>query len=111
MTVKLPSRRASTLSQCADSQIRAKRQHSLYYGSAGTAIMRGFPFWVKMESGKVVEQFREDELKDPPSPVGNFVDCALGRGRPEIDGEMAVHVVEIINAAAQSAREGRAIAI
>jgi len=109
LTLRLDNGAHATLSQCADSQIRAKRQHSLYYGSAGTAVARGFPFRVKMESGNAVEQFREDELRDPPSPVGNFVDCALGRGGPEIDGEMAVHVVEIINAATQSAREGRAI--
>ena len=101
----------ATVSQCADSQIRAKRQHRLYYGRAGTAMLRGFPFWVELECGPLVERFREDELQDPPSPVGNFIDCALGRGAPEIDGATAVHVVEIINAAAQSAREGRAIAL
>ena len=101
----------ATVSQCADSRIRAKRQHSLYYGSAGTAVMRGFPFWVELECGQVVERFGEEELQEPPSPVGDFIDCALGRGAPEIEGETAVHVVEIINAAAQSAREGRTIAL
>ena len=101
----------ATVSQCADSQIRAKRQHSLYYGSAGTAVMRGFPFWVELECGQVVERFGEEELQEPPSPVGDFIDCALGRSAPEIEGETAVHVVEIINAAAQSAREGRTIAL
>lgn len=111
LTMRLDNGAYATLSQRADSQIRAKRQHSIYYGSAGTAIIRGFPFWVKMESGKVVEQFREDELKDPPSPVGNFVDCILNSGKPEIDGATAVHVVEIIQAAARAAREGRTVKI
>ena len=101
----------ATVSQCADSQIRAKRQHSLYYGSAGTAVMRGFPFWVELECRQAVERFGEEELQEPPSPVGDFIDCALGRSAPEIEGETAVHVVEIINAAAQSAREGRTIAL
>jgi len=96
----------ATLRQRADSQIRAQRQHSVYYGSAGTAIIRGFPFRVKMERDKVVEEFREDELKDPPSPVEDFVRSALSEGQPEIDGKTAVHVVEIIQAAA---REGRTI--
>ena len=111
LALRLDNGAYATVSQCADSQIRAKRQHSLYYGSVGTAMLRGFPFCVELECGRVVEHLREDELQDPPSPVGNFIDCALGRGAAEIDGATAVHVVEIINAAAQSAREGRTIAL
>jgi len=107
LTLHLDNGAYATLSQCADSQIRTKRQHSVYYGSEGTAIMRGFPFSVEFENNQILEQFSENELEDPPSPVENFVDCLLGRGTPEIDGEMAVHIVEIIQAAARAARDGR----
>ena len=109
LTLRLDNGAYATLSQRADSQIRAKRQHSVYYGSGGTAIIRGFPFSIKMESGKIVEEFREDELRDPPSPVEDFVRCVLSGNKPEIDGETAVHIVEIIQAAARAAREERAI--
>jgi len=111
LTLRLDNGAYATLSQCADSRIRAKRQHSIYYGSAGTVAIHGFPFKVKMDSGTVVEEFREDELKDPPTPVGDLIRCALGEGKPQIDGETAVHVVEIIQSAAQAAREGRAVRI
>jgi predicted dehydrogenase len=111
LTLRLDNGAYATLNQCADSRTRAKRQHSIYYGSAGTVAIHGFPFNVKMESGTVVEEFREDELKDPPTPVGDLIRCALGEGKPQIDGETAVHVVEIIQSAAQAAREGRAVRI
>ena len=99
----------ATLSNTADSAIRGKRHHSLYYGSSGTAVTRGFPFEVTVDAAGQSERVDEAEL--PPTPVDNLVDCAQGRGVPELDGETAVHIVEILDAAYRAARSGHKVTL
>lgn len=111
LSMRLDNGALVTLSQTADSRVRAKRQHSLYYGSEGTVVLRGFPFSLEYTCDGQVEQVREEDLPQPPTPVGDLVDCALGRSEGEIRAETAVHVVEIVRAAQTSAREGRAVAL
>lgn len=110
LTLRLDNDALATLSMRADSNIFDKRQLSLYYGTAGTAAFRGFPFEVTLErpEGAPV-RLGEKELPAPPSPVGNFIDCILDRGRPELDGSTAVHIVEILQAAYESARTGHKV--
>jgi predicted dehydrogenase len=109
LTLRLENGALATLGNIADSSLRAKRQHSLYCGSKGTARARGFPFEIWLERGGALEHFSETQLAAPPTPVGNFVDCLLGRGRPEIDGDTAVHVVEIVRAAQEAAARGERV--
>lgn len=99
----------ATLSNTADSAVRDKRHHSLYYGSSGTAVTRGFPFEVTVDAAGQSERVDEAELPPPPTPVDNLVDCAQGRGLPELDGETAVHIVEILDAAYRAARSGHKV--
>ena len=101
----------ATLSNTADSAVRDKRHHSLYYGSAGTAVIRGFPFEVTVDAGGRTEHVVEAQLPPPPTPVDNLVDCARGRGLPELDGETAVHIIEILDAAYCSARGGHKVSL
>ena len=107
LTLLLSNGALATITLRADSAIFDKRHHSIYYGSAGTATFRGFPFEIALESqaGAGV-RFNEKELPAPPSPVGNLVDCILDRGTPELDNTAAVHIVEIVNAAYEAARSG-----
>ena len=111
LTLLLSNGALATLSNIADSDVRDKRQHSLYYGSKGTAAMRGFPGRIAIEAGGDSEQVHENDLPQPPTPVGNFIDCALGHGKAEITGETAVHIVEILCVAYQAARTGRTTSI
>lgn len=111
LTLLLSNGALATLSNIADSNIRDKRQHSLYYGANGTAAMRGFPGHVAIEAAGDSEQVHEKDLPEPPSPAGNFVDCAQGHGSAEITGETAVHIVEILHAAYAAARTGRTTSI
>jgi predicted dehydrogenase len=111
LDLRLGNGALATLSILADSAIAAKRQHSVYYGSGGTAVLRGFPFEVTLEAGAEVLCRREDELPAPPTPVADLVDCILRQGRPAMPGELAVHVVEIIQAAYDSARTAQAVKI
>ena len=107
LTMKMNGGACVTLMHVADSGIRAKRHHSQYYGSLGTAELRGFPFDLALQTvdGADIE-LSETELPAAPTPVGNFIDCVRGDGEPELDPEIAVHIVEVIQAAYRSAREG-----
>lgn len=109
LSARLSNGALATLSILADSGTPAKRQHSLYYGSAGTAELRGFPFAVRITTGKEELDRREDELPIPPTPVANLVDCILRQGHPAMAGELAVHVVEVTQAAYASARSAQVI--
>lgn len=111
LSARLSNGSLATLSGVADSALPARRQHALYCGSAGTAAVRGLPFEITLAVGKEVVRRREEELPPPPAPVENFVDCVLGRGQPALDGDLAVHIVEIIQAAYASAQNGRAVRV
>jgi len=111
LDLRLSNGGLATLSILADSAMAAKRQHSVYYGSAGTAELRGFPFVVRLSSGGKEQEQREDQLPAPPTPVGDLADCVLRGSQPAMPGEMAVHVVEVLQAAYDSARSGAVVAL
>jgi predicted dehydrogenase len=111
LNLRLSNGALATLSILADSGTAAKRQHSLYYGSAGTAELRGFPFTVRISAGGEERHRREDELPAPPTPVADLANCILRQGQPAMEGAMAVHVVEVIQAAYDSARSGGTVVL
>ncbi len=104
LSARLSNGALATLSILADSGTPAKRQHSLYYGSAGTAELRGFPFSLRITGGKEELHRREDELPAALTPVGDLVECIRRQGLPAMSGELAVHVVEVIQAAYRAAQ-------
>lgn len=116
LTLSLSNGAMATLSQSADSQVRDKRHRSLYFGSAATAEVTGVPFEVQLRSagaaGKPtsVEPVHEQDLPPAPTPVGDFVDCVRGdREAPLLDNDLAVHIVEVVAAAYESARSGQRV--
>jgi predicted dehydrogenase len=111
LAMRLDNGALVSLNQVADSQVRAKRQHNIYYGSKGTAIVRGFPFTIEIEADGEVERLSEGELPDAPTPVGDFVDCVLGRSAGEISGDTAVHVVAVLRAAQEAARRNQTVLV
>jgi predicted dehydrogenase len=66
---------------------------------------------VTVDAAGQSERVDEAELPPPPTPVDNLVDCAQGRGEPELDGETAVHIVEILDAAYRAARSGHKVTL
>ena len=100
----------ASLSCVADSQVGAKRHRELYFGSAGTATVSGVPFALSIEGTKGDDgQWTEAQLPAGSDPVDNLVDCMLGRDVPALAGEVAVHVVEVVNGAYEAARTGRRV--
>ncbi len=99
LSARLSNGALATLSILADSGIAAKRQHSIYYGSAGTAELRGFPFTVRIAAGKEELHRREEELPAPPTPVANLVDCILRQGSPAMTGELVRSTLQSEDAA------------
>lgn len=109
LSLRLSNGALATISELGDSGIAAKRQHSLYYGSAGTAQLQGFPFTVRIHAGQEEVQYREDELPAAPTPVGDLVECIRRQGSPAMSGELAVHVVEVIQAAYAAAASAQVV--
>jgi hypothetical protein len=95
----------------SDSRIHTKRQHSHYYGSAATASVKGVPFEVSITAGETRQTVGESELPPAPTPVGDLVAAMRDQKRIEMSAEMAVHIVEVVQAAYRSAREQRSVTI
>ncbi|KAK3254211.1 hypothetical protein CYMTET_36569 [Cymbomonas tetramitiformis] len=49
LTLRMDNGALVTVSQVANSNSRSKRQHNVYFGSKGTATVRGFPFTVEYD--------------------------------------------------------------
>ncbi len=109
MTLTLESGAMATFLFVSDSRIHAKRQHGQYYGSRATALVRGVPFAVTVSTGDTSTTVREADLPPAPTPVGDLVGAMQHHGTLAMDSEMAVHVVDIVQAAYRSARDGRRV--
>lgn len=111
LSMRLDGGATATLSNTADSQVRGKRHHSLYFGSAGTAEIRGVPFSVTVDGRNGRESVHEDDLPAVPGPVEDFIGAVRRRSSLQIEAGTALHVVEILDAAYRSARDGCAVTL
>jgi predicted dehydrogenase len=110
LIVELESGAAATISCIGDSQLGDRRVRNTYGGSAGTISIDGFDFRVTVaQRGKPEEQRTEKELPQPSGPVDNFVSALLGKDELLSPPAHGVHVVEVVEAAYLSAKEGRTI--
>ena len=109
MTLTLENGAMVTFLFVSDSRIHTKRQHGQYYGSRATALVRGVPFAVTVIAGGSSTTVREADLPPAPTPVGDLVGAIKNQDAVAMDSEMAVHVVEIVQAAYRSARDGRRV--
>ena len=100
-----------SISMVGDSKIR-RRVHSTYFGSKGTIMVDGMPFSVTIlkpdEEPVIID---EDEMHQAPQPVDNFIDAILGRTEPLSTGVDGMKAVEVIDAAYQSAKTGKTVAL
>ncbi len=106
LSMQLDNGATATLSNTGDSQVRRKRHHSLYFGSTGMAEIRGVPFCLTVDGRDGRTHSEEADLPAVASPVADFVGAIRGHNQPQIDGDTALHIVEILDAAYRSARDG-----
>lgn len=87
-----------------------KRVREVYMGSGATLTVEGQPFRLRWEP-REGEERQETEADWPPAPqpVENFVDVILGRAENLSPPEHGLAVVEVIEAAYESARTGKAV--
>ena len=111
LSMRLDNGATATLSNTADSQVRGKRHHSFYFGTAGTAEIRGVPFSITVDGDGERKSVHEDDLPSVPPPVADFIGAVRGQSRLQIDAGQALHIVEILDAAYRSARDGRTAAV
>ena len=109
MTLTLENGAMATFLMVSDSRIHAKRQHDQFYGSRATAVVRGMPFEVTVATGDTSTTVSETDLPPAPTPVGDLLGAMKNGDAPAMDAEMAVHVVEIVQAAYRSARDGQRV--
>ena len=64
-----------------------------------------------MLHGQEHRKFKEADLLPVPGPITNFVDAIQGRGKLFATAEHGAHVVEVVEAAYQSAAAGHAITL
>ena len=93
-----------------DSRHPDRRIINVYFGSRGSVRVEGMPFRITIdkvgESPVVVE---EDNLPDVAGPVAHFVDVILGKGEALSAPEHGVDVVQVMEGAYQSARDGKRV--
>jgi len=100
-----------SISMVGDSKVR-RRVHSTYFGSKGTLFVDGMPFSVTiLKPDKEPITVSEDEMPKATQPVDDFIDAILGRTNPLSTGVDGVKAVEVIDAAYQSAKTGKTIAL
>ncbi|MDP6503770.1 MAG: Gfo/Idh/MocA family oxidoreductase [Planctomycetota bacterium] len=112
LSLRLDNGALANISAAANSAIFTKRQRSHYFGSKATLSFHGFPFDVFFQlDGEESSHVPDDKLPPAPNPVGNWIDCIKSGIDPELDGETAVHIVEILEACYKSARDGARVSI
>ncbi|MBI2194032.1 MAG: Gfo/Idh/MocA family oxidoreductase [Armatimonadetes bacterium] len=110
VTLRMSNGAMATITSTPTSKIFDKRIHSLYFGTAGTGFLRGMPFEVSIERPRAATvRLTEKELPPAPTPLANWLDCIRGRAQPELSGETAVHIVEVLAASYQAAKSGRKV--
>jgi len=110
VSVRLENGALATIGGINNSRMPGKRVRLTVFGSEGTAAAEGLPFRVTFTPREGdPTTVSEDELPDLPTPVQNFADAILGRAAPRSTGRDGLAVVEVVEAAYQSAGRGRTV--
>lgn len=100
-----------SISLVGDSQAQ-RRIRNTYFGSAGTLTAEGMPFRVTLSSSDTDSVTTDEKAMEfPPQPVENFIDAILGREDVLCTGNDGERVVEVLEAAYRSARDGCAVSL
>jgi predicted dehydrogenase len=102
----------ANITAIGDSRFVNRRVRNTFGATGGTVTVVGFEFDTTVQiQGQEAQRFREDNLLPIATPVGNFADAIIGKGEVFSPGEHGAHVVEVMEAAYESAATGRTITL
>lgn len=102
----------ATINTIGDSKLPQRRVRNVWGAANGTVTVINLDFETSiMLHGQEHRKFKEADLLPVPGPVANFVDVIQGRGKLFASAEHGAHVVEVVEAAYESASTGRTITL
>ena len=112
VTLELENGALTTIVGMGDSKMPVRRVRNMWACSNGSITVSSIEFETTiMVHGQEHRRFKEAELLPVANPVSNFVDAILGKAKLFSTSEHGAHVVEVMEAAYESAATGRTITL
>jgi len=112
LTVVLDNGAVCTINSIGDSHYSARRVWNVFGASGGVMTVTGFEFETTIAiEGAEIQRFKEADLPPVSSPLTNFCDAIRGTGKLYSPSEHGAHVVDVVEAAYESARSGTVVKI
>lgn len=112
LCIELENGAMATINALGDSHYPARRVRNVFGAVHGVVTVIGFDFETCIAvHGQESQKFHENDLAPVGTPVGNWADAIQGRGTLFSPGAHGAHVVEVVEAAYESAATGRTISI
>jgi len=112
LSLRMENGAIASITSIGDSQYPNRRVRNVFGATGGVATVIGFDFETNINiQGQEHRKFREADLPPVASPIANFVDAIQGRSALYSPGEHGAHVVEVVEAAYQSAGAGQTISL
>ncbi|HZP84797.1 MAG TPA: Gfo/Idh/MocA family oxidoreductase [Chthonomonadaceae bacterium] len=110
LSLELENGVVATINSIGDSKYLRRRVRNIWGATNGTITVSTFHFETRIEIvGQEPQTFREDDIFPVSSPINNFIEAIEGKAELYSPGEHGAHVVEIVEAAYESAATGRVI--
>jgi len=112
LTLEMENGALATITGMGDSKMPVRRVRNIWACSNGSITVSNIDFETTvMVHGQEHRKFKEADLLPVPGPVANLIDVILGHGKLFSPPEHGAHVVEVMEAAYESATTGRTITL
>ena len=112
LSVELENGAVATINSIGDSKFPTRRVRNVFGAVGGMVLIVNFEFETTiMLHGQEHRRFKEAELMPVPQPIANFVSAIEGNGQLYSPGEHGAQVVEVVEAAYESATTGRTVTL
>lgn len=112
LILELENGAVATITGMGDSKMPVRRVRNMWGASGGSITVSTIDFETTiMFHGQEHRRFKESELLPIPGPVANLVDTIQGRAKLFSPPEHGAHVVEVVEAAYESATTDRTITL
>jgi predicted dehydrogenase len=112
ITIVLDKGAVCTINSIGDSHYSSRRVSNIFGAAGGVVTVTGFEFDTTIAiDGAETQRFKEADLPNVSSPLANFCEAIRGTADLYSSAEHGAHVVDVVEAAYESARSGRTIEI